>query len=637
MRYKDNGQLDDQPILDGDEVFKGFATKFEADQLEPGILSYAQNIRLDKGSIEPRKTAQGVNRVGDLTGSFGQSDILDMITYNDGQGDELLLSAGWRAWMHNGVDQQSVQDIAYPTAWDTINENGFLIQTNVSTMCFHNESVSLPFTADSSTSRLGQQVARLEQVPQYSQTSKGSFTTTNPEFILHKQVRLFRIDSASGDTRKFQTHETPTWDIGEVIEIWRNDANNLGTYRVTKIDGTNVECVPNDANTRPNWTPYYPLLSQAVAYSVEDQCPPGRFGAWAGNRLVVPTGRHDIAISSPLSTHDFPIYNQLTIGSQDGSIITALEPLVDDSLVVFKDSSVFIVSGVYSMLPADQGGNLAITRISDQMGCVNNRAKKIIGQEVIFVSKQGIYALSLNAKGEGAIGLPPQAVRITDMPMSNDIQDQLYGEDPPATDLDNSQLFFHRGRLYLFMDWYYSEFYGYFYSVAFIYNTILSRWESIDFYIQGFKKACSMLDANGRSKMFIFNEDEGIVELEKHEGTEDVYNSSNGNWGVTNWFRTRGYRFNTFANKLLRRLLVSGEKTLTTTNEFNGFYITSTNPETEKLVSDTIPEDDFNHRILCKSKGESFQVEGYFNGCRVKVKRLALEARDALRQTFKYN
>ena len=637
MRYKDNGQLDDQPILDGDEVFKGFATKFEADQLEPGMLSYAQNIRLDKGSIEPRKTAQGVNTTAEITGTFGTSGIKDMITYNDGTGDKLLLSAGWRAWMHSGVDQDSVTDIDYPTAWNTINKNGFLIQTNVSTLCFHDESISLPFTLDDPSSVMGQQVARLEQVPQYSQTSKGSFTTTRPEFILHKQVRLFRIDSAVGDTRRFQTHETPTWDIGEIIEIYRNDSNNLGTYRVTKIDGTNVECVPNDSNTRPNWTPYYPLVSQAVAYSIEDQCPPGKFGAWAGNRLVVPTGRHDIAISSPLSTHDFPIYNQLTIGSQDGSVITALEPLVDDSLVVFKDSSVFIVSGVYSMLPADQGGNLAITRISDQMGCVNNKAKKIIGQEIVFVSNQGVYALSLNAKGEGAIGLPPQAVRITDMAMSNDIQNLLYGEDPPATDLENSQLFFHRGRLYLFMNYYYSTEYQDFFSVAFIYNTTLSQWESVDLYLLGFLKACSIRDSFSRSKIYIFNEDEGIIQLEKHEGTEDVYNSGDGNWGVATWFRTRGYRFNTFANKLLRRLLVSGNKMLSTAGEFTGFYTLSENPETEKLVSNSIPADSFNSRTLCKSNGENFQVEGYFTGCRVKVKRVALEARDGLRQTFKFN
>ena len=155
MRYKDNGQLDEQFIIDGDETLKGFSTKIDPESLEPGLLSYAQNVRLDKGVIEPRRTAQAINQANDLSGQFGQSGILDMITYNDGEGDELLLSAGWRAWMHSGTDQDWAVDIDYPTAWSTLNENGFLIQTNVSTLCFHNESISLPFTLDDPDSRLG--------------------------------------------------------------------------------------------------------------------------------------------------------------------------------------------------------------------------------------------------------------------------------------------------------------------------------------------------------------------------------------------------------------------------------------------------------------------------------------------------
>ena len=55
MRYRDNGQLDDPSLLDGDEQFIGFNTQVDRDSLEPGLLSYAQNVRLDTGSIKPRR------------------------------------------------------------------------------------------------------------------------------------------------------------------------------------------------------------------------------------------------------------------------------------------------------------------------------------------------------------------------------------------------------------------------------------------------------------------------------------------------------------------------------------------------------------------------------------------------------
>ena len=74
-------------------------------------------------------------------------------------------------------------------------------------------------------------------------------------------------------------------------------------------------------------------------------------------------------------------------------------------------------------------------------------------------------------------------------------------------------------------------------------------------------KVTSMNTFEDTTNMYLFNETEGIVELEKHEGVEDVYNGTDGNDRVATWFRTRGYRFNTFANKILSWVTFSGEKT----------------------------------------------------------------------------
>ncbi len=637
MRYKDNGQLDDPSLLDGDESFSGFASKYEKDSLEPGLLSYAQNIRLDRGKIALRKTAEGIssdsdrNYVENTSGGF-----LDMISYNDGDGDQLLYSTPLYAFLHSGNSDETHTLINYPTAWEQGITNGFLIQTTGSTLIFPTESISLPFTLDS-TAELGEQVARLEESPIYSQSSS-VIEGTEKKFVLHKQVGLQETGSQVGDTRVFTCDEIPSWNIGEKIEVWRDLNNNLGAYEVTEITGRVVSCVPCDTNTRPTWGAFNNLSKDwAMAYSLEDQCPPGLFATWAGNRLVVPTGKHDLAISSPLSTHDFPIYNKLTIGSEDGGKITALEPLVDDSLVCFKNSSVYIVGGVYSMLPADQGGSLSITRISDQMGCVNNRCKVIIGTEVMFLSHQGLYALSLNAKGEGGIGLPPQAVRITDMPLSRDVEDLLYefGEVGYWGDFEYTQMFFNRGRLYVFTDAFFHWGYEQYFTGALIYNTLLSKWESLDLYRSGFDKIAKVTTGN-ESKLFMWNQNYGIVQIEKHEDHKDVYNDTD--WNVAGWFKTRGYRFKTFADKILRRVMVSGAKLNgDTTNSVFEFYVNTENPDRETKISDTIKDGSFNHKVQVKKHGESMSIEGFIYATQFEVKRIVLEARDALRQTFQRN
>ena len=51
MRYKGYGELDDPPLLDGDEGFTGFNTRLDGTNLEPGVLSEAFNVRTDRGTI----------------------------------------------------------------------------------------------------------------------------------------------------------------------------------------------------------------------------------------------------------------------------------------------------------------------------------------------------------------------------------------------------------------------------------------------------------------------------------------------------------------------------------------------------------------------------------------------------------
>ena len=816
MRYRSYGQLDDPPLLDGDEGFSGILTRQDPDVLEPSLLSWGSNIRLDNGAISPRKTTRGITSQSDAT-TMEDDFVFDAIRFNDTENaDDFILSAGRnRAYLHTTDDGDNNQEINYPSG-HTINQ-GFLLQTSVNTMLFGDSAPSLNFKLHANGTSLGSAVLRLRDFVNYNGIQIDSNRPVqiddtvifNKNFSLEDQAdsqktefdpsdvgrQIIALQNIAGrglvqgsvytitklgvpfdaepegtsitatiDTTdatgtgndpvgvglnyvhynnffKFNDIATPLssgdiasvvgfessfvyegdtftnapivvlsdgrqvilpmdkdassdgvrtelypvfWDVvsadsgrdfaffkqqevrdisvsgttfscttksdhgfreGELIKF--EGATAIGAFKVVSVDGPQFVFEASDTQPRS-----VSSGQTGIVYSISDECPSADFATWAGNRLIVPVGNDDIMISSPLSTHDFPITNRLTIASADSGNITALEPMQDDSLVVFKDNSVFLVTGVFSMLPADQGGSLSINRISDQLGCVSRNAVQVVGQEIMFLSRQGLYALTLNAKGQGAIGLPPQAVRITDMPLSKDIQDVFEKGVPNESRFDlqglnfeGAQLEFYKGRVYVLS----SE--GYMnmrrteqVTQILVFNTLLGRWESIDVYRGGGMKLIPMTRTG--SRLILLHSYEGLLELEKHENVEDEYNSDFGNEHLVTYFNTRGYRNKTFGNKHYRSLHLSWTKstqyisdpTLFSDPNQEQFRIraVSSSPHSVNEIYDksrTETEEIGSHfsRIKMRQRGESVMFMFNTQRVRYEVKRIAVEATEASR------
>ena len=613
MRYRGYGDLDDPPLLDGDEGFSGFVTRVQKSNLAPGELSQAYNVRLDKSTIRSRRTAENLTNTSRNT-LLKNNGVMDAIAFNDGvsEGDQVLFAGTERGYLTSTEKDGDFEVVDYPTRFGQINE-AKLLQTSVSTLLFSDPGVSLNFVLTANSTFLGNPVLRYDD------------SGTKKEFKYFKQQSI----NVQSTTNTFTTTEQHAFSVGELIRI---DGNAVaGEYRVKEINERQVVVEPSDTQARPTWV----SATGGLVYSLEDECPSVKFATWAGNRLIIPAGNDDILVSSPLSTHDFPITNRLTIGSSDSGFITALEPLQDDSLVVFKNNSVYLVTGIYDFKPADQGGSLSIIRISDQIGCVNPDSVQVVGQEVVFLSTQGIYALTLSTKGEGAIGLPPQAVRVTDLPMSRDIQDKF----EKTFDFQNAQLQFWKGRIYLLNESTYQSpgDQGYPGTQIYVYNTLFSKFESIDNYVRNGKKLIPI--TNNGSRLLMWHEDYGLLELEKHENTQDEYNGIVSNPGLRCYFSTRGYRHNTFANKHYKRLSLSWEKKSKQADDFVEVTFDTENPESVvALIQETNSvTGTFNQRMPLRQKGESSSVNFLARKAQFEVKRVALEATEGSRQTFNYN
>lgn len=88
----------------------------------------------------------------------------------------------------------------------------------------------------------------------------------------------------------------------------------------------------------------------------------------------------------------FPVNNFIQINTNDGQNITGIDVLLD-SLIVFKDNSIFIITGE----PLGAGntttiGNLQLRKANSDVGCVAFRTIQKVGSQLMFAHSSGIYS-----------------------------------------------------------------------------------------------------------------------------------------------------------------------------------------------------------------------------------------------------
>jgi|14BtaG_2_1085337.scaffolds.fasta_scaffold09550_2 hypothetical protein len=603
MRYSAYGSFDEKPLLDGDEGFIGLNTRLDPTQLSEGVLSESKNIRLDKGTARSRKGC--TLYLGASTNNV--ETPMDAVPYDSGstQDNVLVFSTNGNAkYAHIYNGPTLVSQVTFPALpYNYTLTNAFLLNTKVNTLLFQGKGPTLPFTEGDS---LGHDVLRL---------AKG-----DTEFKHFKQVNFSgHVRNAGGtNVHTITCTETPSLNVGEKFRVVGLIGSGGPTDNIWKVLSITDKVIKFTSSTTQ-----HPALNstggiQGILYSVDNECPPADFATWAGNRLIVPFGDNELAISSSLSTHNFPITNRLVIDSGESGSITALEPLADDSLLVFKNHSIHAVQGVYEMKGSVEGGRLAITRITDQLGCIARKTIQVIGSEVLFLSPQGIYGLSLNSQSGGGVGLPVQAVRVADVALSRDIDNLI-----DSIDQANASACFFRGRYYLCDG-----------DEIYVYSTILQAFESVDSVPNGVIKLFSIFSSS--SQLIALHSSSKILNLETSESNVDTY------YGGTENFEskvtTRAYRFKTFEQKHFRRAMVSWQGQ-DSNNSFR-VDIESENPDgIDTIVNQSnIGSGTFNTRTSLRGRGESIKatISNNFAG-RFSAKRIAFEAMPGSRQTTEFN
>ncbi len=142
-------------------------------------------------------------------------------------------------------------------------------------------------------------------------------------------------------------------------------------------------------------------------------------------------------------------------------------PVQDDSLIVFKRSSIYLITNTSAL-----GADLKVIEITRQMGCVSQGTVQEIGDLIYFLSDNGIYAIDAGIRQQTGIATPIQALEIVNTPTSESIQDIISGIDFTYADRFTSA--YHDNRYFLAVV---SKQGGGMVNRVLVYNQLLKEWE----------------------------------------------------------------------------------------------------------------------------------------------------------------
>jgi hypothetical protein len=123
------------------------------------------------------------------------------------------------------------------------------------------------------------------------------------------------------------------------------------------------------------------------------------WAAYISNRLVIPDGRDQVAISDYLDADVYdPFWQSFRAGAGGSDYIVAVHPWVEGSALVFARKSIWLAT--LAQFPSTDGASFAIDTavaklelITDEIGCSARNSIATAGRYVFFLSDAGVYRL----------------------------------------------------------------------------------------------------------------------------------------------------------------------------------------------------------------------------------------------------
>lgn len=360
---------------------------------------------------------------------------------------------------------------------------------------------------------------------------------------------------------------------GDILQIYDGGESGLlqgdrYEVKVGDIDGNNTADKYHFLANIPDGTGFVISLGgkQPVSGGFIHMPNPG-WGVEHEGRLIVPYRRStsigenidELVFSDIFDTDTYdPIINQLRFGSGSADQIVGVSPFISDRLLVFCKNSVHVVNGIAGDLE-----DLTKFEVTREVGCVARKSITPVGNQILWLSDQGIYSVSYG----GELNLMANNVPLSD-PIEPFIRSINWEQASKAIGI------YHNNRYYLAAPYKNSNDNN----VIFVYNFLNKGWESIDtmpnnFYIKNMVTA----RYKGKNQLFVINDSGAVHRYESAQfGNSDSYSLANS---------TSSY-ISPIAGKMVTRRYTFG------TNEIKKFAKATSVLENKNKTAEFAPVDD---------------------------------------------
>ena len=519
-----------------DNNFIGVNSRLDPSNLQPGFAQSAYNVRLQRGTAQPRK---GCKRLTDF-----ELNIQTMVgsgTYVDTNGeDNIVLVFTDRFYLYN-TETQTLS-----------NEHMFPVQSIGGTDYYRG-------ILDGGTVDVVQALNKLYIFRgQESETRCGTGGTSLDAglSLSHDLIDIGATGTITALWVNSYAASHPSYAVGDEVTIFNitNDSNVLlnDTFVVTSVDSTgftfsytnNSTSVLNDTfnlyasvvRVKPPliWTEGQTSLVVASQHSIygniqtttgyttaTGSVPPSDFAFYFQNRIICKFKDTQVAVSDILSdTFDFQLNNFIINQGGNDSIVGVL-PWIENQFLVFMKRSIYVafVEPSSYVIGSPPGINSSITVVTTQVGCLARKSIASAGQFVFFLSGKGVHVITpqLDLKLVG-----------NTLPLSEPIDDFFDNVNYSAADKSVSSYYDNRFFMALPINGASRP------NAIIVYNTLNQQWEGIDTYPTGlYMDDYAICQYGNKRRQFILTKFSGVqtyggIFLTEEYNGGDQYSSQEG-------------------------------------------------------------------------------------------------------------
>ena len=358
------------PAVNGDRAFtKNSSTQITiADQTYSGTASGTATVKF------------GILNDGAVNAIYGSCAFSDP----NASASQYVIFASNSKGVAVNIATGATTDIAYP-AGVTVSDTASMLQAFNKVFIFRDGKTALEWNGSFSGT------------PAFTKVSSGTYTQPIP-------LSLTDIDYASGiatatastaavatllvgDTLTFTDAGSSTYTLGDTIVVKSIPSTTTFTFITDKADTTNKNGTVQKRVSVGLGFSHMPAPPYAT-YHQRRLVMPFKFSVDASTDSFTARGILDEVIASDIldtDTYD-QIYAQYRFNAGEADFNVGLHSFSEDNLMVFNRNSIHLVTNTTSLQAAS-------TRLlTNEVGCVARQSIKQVGNQVIFLSDNGVYS-----------------------------------------------------------------------------------------------------------------------------------------------------------------------------------------------------------------------------------------------------